>query len=358
MKKLLYIYILTLLVSCDRRDLTYDYNPTAAIKVVVDWANMSATPSGMSIYCYPTSGEEATVLISNDVDEAIVDLGAGTYNILIFNLTPAELPDVDFELNDGFENAKVYASSTVSEWAVAKSDDEGLVKSPKEIAAATYMSITVTQEAVEEAIALRSRGVTKSEDLICETIYVEPKVVVRNTRVRVWLTNFFSHSSTRATIYGMASGYHFFTQKSHTDMATHILSSDSWVSYTEDYNNGYVYTYFLSFGLPDQTTSTRTSTRGEWDDWDGMLYIDFLMTDNTTIQSEEIELWDKVVVNDTSSKADSDSSAEVSVDIDVDTGSDSRIVLPDDITPSQGSTNGFDAVVDEWGDEVGVDLPL
>ncbi len=371
MRRALLIMLTTLaFISCERRELTYGYQPTVEVVINADWSNMTTTPTGMSLYFWDEAeGNLEKLVETNSVNSTSVELSAGVYNILVFNLTPDEYGSVSFEGMDSFETAEVIAQTTKSSWASSKSD-EMLITEPEQIAAATYLSFEVTEEAIRESVELKSKG-TKAEEIApYATLSLTPKVIVKSTRVRVRITGIYNHHSARATLYGMATGYNFSEQKSHSTMATHVL--ESWTPTEYSYSEGEIATYFTSFGLPEQGTTTRaealdmtrsiTRARSDWSDWEGRMDIDILLVDQSTIINESIPLCDKLTVgSSTDSKGEDDEQTDLNanIDINIDSGfgtdldndaDDEPIVLPD-VEPVGGSSSGFDATVDPWDNE-------
>ncbi|MFI3278425.1 MAG: DUF5119 domain-containing protein [Rikenellaceae bacterium] len=364
----LIIYMSLAFSSCHRRPLTYAYSTTVEVVINADWSNLSETPTGMSVYCYPESGEAPTVTIANinSTESSIsVNLSAGNYTVLVFNQIPSDFGTILFSGMDSYETAEINAVSTTSSWAESK-ESSSLIRDPEELAAATYLDLEVPEEVVNEFNQLRSSEEDLSpEALIYKTIDVTPKVVIKNTRVRVRITGIYNYRSARATLYGMASGYNFSEQASHSTMSTHVMESWSSTVYEEDYREGEIVTVFSCFGLPAQSTATRST---DYSNWPGQMDIDILLVDNSTIVSESVSLCDKITTSsDGDSKSedsDVDVNLDVSVDINIDSGyglddddDDTPIVLPD-VLPEGGSTSGFDADVEDWGEEEGYDLQI
>ncbi len=366
MKRLLYILCLCLLfISCERRELIDNYNPTVDIAIDVDWSNMSAVPSGMSVYCYPVSGDAPTIAIANitSVQSSItVSLTAGIYNILVFNQIPSDFGTIGFSGMDSYDTASIGAiSSTTLAALVSKNGDE-YIREPEELAAATYLDLEVTQEAVTYSVELKSKGYTKSEELIWTTVSLVPEVVIKNTQVTVRVSGIYNYYSATARLYGMATGYNFAKQQSHSDMTSHLLEEWRSTTYEEDSREGEITITFTCFGLPGQNASSLVSDYAEWE---GVMDLDITLVDQLTVISESIELCDKITTT-SSSKADddeqSDTEANLDMNIDIDissgfglTDGDDPIVLPD-VTPAGSTGSAFDATVDDWGDEEIYDL--
>ncbi len=362
MKKYI-LYILSamlLLLSCERRELTYDYQPTVAIVVNTDWSDMSTTPSGMSVYCYPEDGSDPIVVITNNISYATVDLPMGVYKILVFNQIPSDFGTLSFDGLDSYETAAIYSVPSSSTSSISKTGAE-TVRDPEEVAAATYLDLEVTEDAINESIYARTLS-TKAEDLIYKNIYVTPKVVIKTTRVKIRISGIYNFYSADAQLYGMATGYNFSQEKSHTDMVTHSLQSWTSTTYEEDYREGEISINFTCFGLPGQTAS---SVVADYADWEGVIDVDILLVDQSTIISESIPLNDKITAtstDDTKADVDTETTMDVSVDIDISTGyglddDDDAVELPD-VEPVGGSSSGFDATVDDWGTSEDFDVPV
>lgn len=348
------------MLSCQRRALTYDYDPTVEIVINADWSDMEGTPTGMSVYCYPEDGGKPTVAIANinSKESSIrVQLGAGIYNILVFNQIPSDYGTVGFSGMESYETASINAVSTTSKWAVSKGEDD-LVRDPEEVAAATYLDLEVTEEAIREIIEMRSKGETKAEDMIYITIDVAPKVVVKTSRVKIKLDGIHNYRSARATLYGMATGYNFAEQKSYSDKVTHILESWTSTVYEGDFRYGEITAFHTSFGLPGQTTETRGD---DFSQWEGELDIDYLLVDNKTIFSESYDLAGHVTLAEelitASGEGDNQGDVNDPADIYIDLENAPLTTLPD-VKPEGGAEGGFDATIDDWGDEEIHDIPI
>ncbi len=359
MRQIVYIiFSCALLCSCVRRELTYSYNPTVEIVINADWSDMSEEPSGMSVYCYPDDGGSPVIKQTNSVNSTTVSLGVGEYKILVFNQIPSDFGTINFNYMDDYEQAEVTAASTTSKWYASKSDDEELVRDPEELAIATYHTVDVTQAAVDEVLGLTEKY--EGTDMEIEPyiiIYVEPKVVIKTTRVTVAIDGIDNLASVRSTLTGMASGYDISEQTTHASYATHLLESWSIINIEEfDVTQGDIVAYFTCFGLPEITVQTRDVDSS----WGGTIYLDYLLVDLATIVSSEHLLYDKTTLitndEDATNRSDSEESEIDDADVDISIDIDDGVSLPD-VEPVGGSSGGFDAQVDEWTGEEKVELP-
>lgn len=373
---LIFMILVFVLQSCKRRDLTYVFTPTVEVVVTVDWSDMSEMPDDMSLYCYPADGGSPTIkyynISSTTIDSenpmknsVTISLGVGRYNILVFNETQLMWGSVSFSGLESFETAEVMAVETVSKWYATKSE-ETLVSDPGELAAATLVDLEIPESAVESMMILYDdyeAYVTKVEDDASQakdsymTIDLTAQVVVKTTRVTVELDKIYNLYSNyvRATLYGMSTGYNFSEQRSHSEYATHLLESWSKVEYEDDSDGGYVVTYFDCFGLPETTTETRNVSST----WAGTLHLELMLVDQATIFEADFDLRENTTLNnDLRSDGDEESLFDDYDDSDVDISVDitDKLTLPD-VVPAGSSSGGFSPDVNDWGDEITVQLP-
>lgn len=369
MKKfILLIGICLVIISCKRRPLSYDYDPTLEVILNVNWSEMSEVPTGMSVYCYLEGGTKPIVKIKNinTIESSIkLKLGAGKYNVLVFNQIPSDFGTIQFDEMNSFETAEINAVKTTSKWAESKAESD-LIRDPEELAAATYLDFEITEEEIDkklDAYYSDKRDDDKDETIVIQkVINLTPKVVIKTTRVKVRLSGVHNLRSTRATLYGMASGYSFSKQKSHSNRATHLL--EGWrLTQFDDYREGEVTAFYTCFGMPEQTSESLTD---DYSDWDGVMDVDYLLVDNKTVVSKSYDLTGHVRLAEDDSRVedeeDEDVNREADIYIDLDYGDeggdgDDPEVLPD-VKPAGGSNSGFDATVEDWGPEEDVDVPM
>ncbi len=352
MKKLLYIIAIAIValatLSCERRELTYDYSPYCEVVLNVDWSNMSEAPTGMTIMAYPQDGGTPTTIQSNTVTSGTLKLPAGVYNILVFNQIPSDFGTVSFRGMDQWDTAEVYSNETTSNvsWASSKSEAT-TVREPEDIAVATYTDVEICEDCIEKSTAQYK---LTGERIVIETIDLKPNIVIKRTLVRVRVDGIGNLLSTRAVLTGMSEGYNFSTQQSTETRASHFFEDWEIVDYDYGEQYGETYAYFASFGIPSTTTSTRAT-----DDWTGSIYIQMLLVDNETIieHAATVTIASNSDVTDTYVDADIDVDIETNVIVEVgfsDDEDDSMPVLPD-VKPEGSSDSGFSAEVEDWGEE-------
>ncbi len=204
MKRLVFILLVALaFLACERRDLTYSYDPTVSLVIKPDWSNLSESPDVASVYCYPESGDAPTIKYTNNIDSIVVKLGVGDYRILLFNEMPTDFYTIGFSGMDTYETAEVYAQSTTSAWYVSRADDDNLVYEPAEFVASTYHTVEVLQTDIDEILGLRAKD-EYVEIPPHEILYLTPQKISKTARVTVGVDQIHNLYSARAALYGLA----------------------------------------------------------------------------------------------------------------------------------------------------------
>ncbi len=353
MKQFFYLICIALVaLSCERRELTYDYSPYCDVVINLDWSEMSETPTGMTVRAYPQDGGAPIVVQSNTITSARLSLPAGVYNILVFNQIPSDFGTVSFRGLDKWETAEVYAKeNTTALWATSKSETS-IVREPEDIAVATYTDVEICKNCIERST---QQFKLTGERIVIETLNLKPMLVVKRTFVRVQIDGVGNLRSTRAVLTGMAEGYNFSTQKSCEKQVSHVLESWSIENYEYGEQYGQTMAYFMSFGLNSTTTLTRAA-----DSWVGSIDLQMLLVDNVTIIEHSADISNFTTSNDDETKSDYDAYTEVNITVNVGLSgsqSDPMPYLPY-VKPEDATDSGFSADVEDWGDQEDVGLVL
>lgn len=310
----------------------------------------------MSIYAFPENEGKPTVIMSNAISSGTLKLAAGVYNILVFNQIPSDFGTVSFRGLDRWETAEVYSNNeTKAHWAISRAETQ-IVRDPEIIAAATYTDVEISEKCIEKST---EKYKLTGERIVAHTLNLKPKIVVKKTYVRVKVEGIHNLRSTRAVFTGMSNGYNFATQQSISEQVAHVI--ESWRINPFEYGDRFGETngYFLSFGIPSTTTSTRVLPN-----WSGAIDLQMLLVDNKTVINHKVDITNYTTTDDNDSKAEEDNNNDIDIETSVvvkiglsSDPNDQWVVLPD-VKPEGGSSSGFDATVEDWGDEESVELPV
>lgn len=330
MKRMLRIACLLLafmVVSCEHKDLCYLHPHQTMLRILVDWSKFNVElPTGMSVYVFPKGDGDSQLRESNTLTHVDVSLKAGLYDVLVFNQSPSEFGTITFSNLGDYDNMSVCCNPHTSRW-YSRSDGEKVAKEPEWFGVDLKQSVEVTTRQLEEIGAAMARGEEDTEGLSV-IARMTPLNVIYTVHVRIHVEGIHNLRSFRGSLSGMADGRCFSEQQPSCNEVTHLM--ETWEKHVDDNDptKGYLEATFRSFGLPG-------NHQGNFDE--NLLTISALLVDNETILDFPIQVGDKI---------EEDHEA-MQLYIDIDNG----IVLPD-VEADGGGDSGFNATVDDWGDEI------
>ncbi len=346
-------------MSCERRPLTYDYHPYCEVTLDVDWDALEKSPTGMTAIFYPQNGGKPVTHTTNDVFGTYVNLRSGIYNVILFNQSPPEFGTIGFRDMHTYETAEIHAVEVSSKGWYVKSDDEKVAVHPEPFAVATLEGFIVTEEMVESQMRARSQDVrvdTRSH------ISLVPKKIIVDGNVTVHVDGIHNLRSVRGSISGLAENFAPCSFATGSEYVTHLLEQWKVIPSEKDHTEGSIETCFTSFGMPGMLLS-RASDDKYWEN--AILEISILLVDNKTVKDfsfnigKHIELSEEggdIVLNVELREIIGDGPGGEPGD-DPPGAGEPPIVLPD-VKPEGGSSAGFDVTVDDWGEDVDIEVIL
>ena len=343
--RFLFLYILAsllILSSCNHKELCFHHPHTAKVRINVDWSEFKKeTPSGMTVMIYPQQGGKPIRHLSNTISHAIVDLEAGLYNSIVFNQSEAEFGPVSFVDMDDFSTAKIVVNDGTSRWYTCSAEGECLAKQPEWIATDIYTDALVTDAMVEAEIeeymaSMQQRSGTRVNFVVA---HHTPQNIIHTINVKVHFSGIYNLLSARASLTGLAEGYTFSTTETTEAQVTQLLESWSLTQNPTNPTQGYITSQITCMGLP---------LGHDAEPADNKLTLSVLLVDGKTIIDIPFLVGDKFVKR-------YDESGKFILEYDVELWVDEP--LPD-VQPSDSGGGGFNATVDDWGDEQNIDLGL
>lgn len=322
--------LLLLFTSCDYKELCYDHPhyTKAKVRIPVDWSKFDKEkPTGMTVIAYPEDGSTPKTVLTNDLQAAEMSLEDGDYNLLVFNQSTTEYGSLHFEGMERYSTAKVWANSYTSRWYKSRGDDDRTVTQPEWLAVGRRQRLTVSKDMVKS-----------DTTVVMDTI--APLNVIYRVTVRVHVKGIYNVRSARASLSGMAGGYEFATGKPTTSTITQLLENWTLTHDEDNPSNGVLSCEITSFGLPSDHQNIPSENE---------FNLSLLLVDNKTQLDYTFEAGDKFVKEDIDLPTDAEVELSLSVETEVETP------LPD-VKPENGSAGGFDATVEEWGDEEHIDI--
>lgn len=327
--------MLLLLVSCNHKELCYSHPHTAKVRVNVDWTEfVEEDPTGMTVMVYPADGGMPYTALTHTLDHASFNLPEGLYHSLVFNQSVSEFGSLEFRQMDTYDKAEVVSATQDSRWYEGRADGGRVVTQSEWIATHREEGGRVTREMVEE---VRSEGKYRSgegSEYILSNLV--PQNIIYTVHVRVNIKGVYNLRSARAALDGMAEGYRFAMARSSNVTATYLMEEWNLTVNQADPTQGYIDGTLYCFGLPDGH-----SAQSE----DNQLLLSLLLVDNKTILDFPFMVGDKFIRDEDPNKLHLYLELELTDP------------LPD-VNPEGGSGSGFDATVEDWGEEIEHDIQM
>ena len=266
---------------------------------------------------------------------AYVSLEAGTYHSIVYNQSTSEFGSVKFNGMDNYATAEVCTRPVVSKWYKTKAEEERVGADPEWIGADRVENSVVTPEMVDETtehfvLESKTRAGREMSYVIAEH---HPLNIIYTVYVTIHVDGIYNLRSARASLEGLAEGYVFHKEGPTASIVTQLLESWDMTQDKTDPTKGYVTSKITCFGLPDGHKGLPE---------ENPFVFSALLVDNATIAQFPFEVGDKFrkrVVDGVEQEMEYEIELWLSVP------------LPD-VPPAGGSSSGFDAIVEEWGDEI------
>ncbi|MBR5298110.1 MAG: DUF5119 domain-containing protein [Parabacteroides sp.] len=331
--------LMLLFVSCEHKELCLNHYHRARIHFEVDWSRFGERPNGMTLLFYPQDGSTPIRYVTHDVDGLFVDLLPGKYDVLVFNQSVDEFASMSFRGMNRFMTAEAHAIELVSKWYRSKTEGELVICDPERLGVDILTDYEVTAEMVSEC--------EKSPDVIY-TSTLTPENKIYTTIVKIKMSGVQNARSVRASLDGMAAGRMLGLDRPNTEIGTHLLEGWSLKMDSLDNTKGCLTYTFMSFGLPYGHTGKKEANE---------LNLSVLLKDNKTVVDFTYQVGHlfkqtapfRLVL-----------AIEVSEDPEEPEIPDmpNEPELPDIPEDPSGSTSGFEAVVEGWGEEIEHEVEL
>lgn len=293
------------------------------VEVPVDWSGYTKeTPTGMTVMAFPNHGETPVTVLSNDLKWVEMSLQSGDYHVLVFNQSTNEFGSFRFENMDSYPAACVRANELTKTWVKARAESEPVMANPEWLAEGTLEQVKVPE--------MDMQAMQSASSLVTDTVH--PRNVVYSLTVRIHLKGSYNIRSARASLSGMADGYVFSTHRPLSSHKTQLLEQWRLTPDVENPVNGTLSVTIRSFGLPDAHVGKPE---------ENVLNLSLLLMDDKTKVNYSFAVGDKFQLDE--------GRREMSLDL------DEKKPVPD-VEVDEGGSGGFDATVDDWGDDVKIDV--
>lgn len=325
-----------MLASCQPHDpFCFSHPHGLKARIDVDWSEFTKdNPDGMTLYVFSEDDtQKPTVETTHTITHATFSLMPDIYTVIVHNQSASEFSSVVFNNMDDRYASEVRTAVCTSDWYQPE-DDEKLGQTPEWLAFDTR-SVAVTDEMLSTA---------GNEEILVGTMI--PENVVYTLHVRLKAEGVSNFRLGRAAITGLSDGYRPGVREYHPKLVTHLLetwnieqSTKSRASDEEsDSDIGYIVSETTCFGLPP-------GHGGEAQE--NVLHLKLMLVDNKTVVSGTFNVGDRIRQYMTDGNP-----LHLYIELTLPNK------LPDVNPVVSGSQSGFDAEVDDWGDEFNQDVGL
>lgn len=333
--------IITGVISCNQKELCYHHPHDALVKVNVNWDKFDKEiPTGMSVLIYEQQTDKLVrTVLSNDISHVIAYIPAGNYKTLVYNQSPTEFGSVSFSDMDYWSTAKVNGNKIKSKWYVTSAEEEVVILNPEWVASDGEDNVEVTQEMVDATDQMKFTKNRSKSDMAYEISKLTPRNVIATLNIKIHIDAIYNLRSARASIKGLADGCKLSTRVPNSTKVTQLIENWKVTADPMDPTKGYITASIPCFGLP-------TGHKGLPEE--NLFSLDILLVDNKTVMSFPFYVGDEFITGE-----NSEHELNISLNIELELESP----LPD-VQPEGDSGGGFNASVDNWGDEENIEIPM
>ena len=347
-------------LSCQRDPLELYYNGQADIHITYDWeSKFGQKPDGMTLMLAHDGDSITFTDFSNDVDETVTRLNSGIYKLMVMNNTFGEYSKVSFynrkSYNDFMVKLKTYYVESENLWDNGRT----YMEEPEKIGIGTD---TFSVKSSVDSIVFYDYRETAHPD----TVHLQRHVVIypmsTTLKVRVKVRGISNMKEMEGYITGMADG--FYPNQGWRTKEAGTIKLSGWTpekrSSTradepeEEDNVGWMTCNVETFGLPHGRELLKDRVPES-----NYIMLHFTLLDNSSIDfayrvGKEIRY--EGDDGTMTSFLQTDVALELNLEIDTPYYENDDVPILPYAQPS--GTGAFDAEVEDWGEDVNVDVPM
>ena len=315
-KNWLFLFLLLLFTtSCERREITYYME--SEIEVHADWSlselDEGEAAHGATAVFYPQNGGQPKTVLMGNREYTKVRLPQGKYDVVIFNRSFEDFACIAFRGTEHHHTLEAYASR------IETRADE-ITDSPEGLAADFIGDFEVAEDMLGNYSEVKKNRTAGTDGY---TLRFTPAKLVEEMKVTVHIKGLNNVRSAVATIDGIAASVFLATGESSRQTVTQRFALGNPQYYPGSPFDGTMTTTFNSFAF----------NAHELHD----VHIEAELVDGKTVFEQDIK---GVAI-----RQDTDDAGKMILTLEVETTK-----VPD-VKPDEGSDSGFDADVEDWGDE-------
>lgn len=323
--------IAILLAACERRELTYSRE--AEITLSADWSQSGLSEKeheyGATAIFYPTGSNAPIVALMGDRTRKAIRLKEGHYDVVLFNRSFDDFGNLGFRGKENYRTLEAHARNIETK---NEPSSEGVItESPDELAVDCIEGFEVTSDMLgnySSAITKQGNRNSAGDENRCHLCFV-PKKLTQKITVKIRIKGMNNIRSATCKLDGIAESVFLVSGQASEKTVTQELRLGN-----PAYDSG---------SATEGTLSTTISVFGFDTEISHNLHLKAELVDGKTTFEESF--------NDLMISQMEEGDGTVSIFIDM----ACENTVPN--VKTEGSS-GFDANVDEWGDEVNSDINI
>ncbi len=330
----LLIAVAIMLFACDtRRDIIEDKK--MEITINIDWSELQKQPLLASILFYNRDNSSSKIIHHTNFTTTTVMLPVGVYDVLCFNESFGAHENIEFRNVENYHTIEAYAEHFTPNEGYEVAQSGQAIREPSVLAIDRYENLVIERD--------------YSEDYHKE-INFKPKSVISTLRLKVNLNgieNLSNINYSSAAISGMAEGLLLASGEPNGTSAINYFYFGP-KSYNEgSLTQGSISGLLRCFG-PDRPITKSTEQN--------IATLFLKLRNGTDLLSDQGE----PITRDITDGMVYDSNLDLHIDIELGLGveGDPTITLPFVEDSEGGKETGFDAEIEDWGDEEVTDVPI
>ena len=282
--------------SCIRRDLWVYTDDMRQVELYTDWSLCDERPGGMTAWFLPWNPEgTGRSLTTAEVDHTWLNLPRGRFTGVVFDWSPAEYANQEFEGFPDMSKVLVHARAAAPQplpdddlygsKAVPAGIDIPLVQgsstqhvlsvTPDPMNAAVLSDIEIITGTDGDLVLWREREKYEAS-MVTQTFHCQPESIIWDIRILVYVRGIEYMKDVTATLVGLSYGNQL-ASLTHTEaVCMHPL--DDWAVRVQGGGIGTISTTIHTFGLPPERTKASSSGEPFL-----RLNLKFLLRDDTTV---------------------------------------------------------------------------
>ena len=176
-----------------------------------------------------------------------------------------------------------------------------------------------------------------------------PEKVIFTTHLSLEIKGLHNMRTARGSIKGMADTYWIAGRKTGSSVATQLVDFSEKTFHENSTTDGILSGSYLTLGRPNVTSKAT-------DEISNLLTLSILLVDNKTVITKQYDIAPRAAINNETKEVKVVLGTGADPD-EEETPEDIPLELPNVKPATNGGEGGFDASVDNWGDETNIVIP-